>query len=50
MASYDRDDWYDSFQERCDDGLISVFNFSDPIDWRGAVEYVYRLALPEDEL
>jgi hypothetical protein len=50
MTSYDRDDWYDSFQKRCDDGLISTFNFSDPMDWRGTVEYVYRLNLPEDEL
>ena len=50
MGEYDRDDWYDNFYERCRDGAISVFNFSDTVDWRGTVEYVYRLNLPEDEL
>ena len=45
-----RDVWYMLFGAAIEDGGMSAFNFSDPMDWRGTVEYVYRLNLPEDEL
>jgi hypothetical protein len=46
----DRNAWYELFEAAIEDGGMSTYNLSDPMDWRGAVEYVYRLALPEDEL
>ena len=42
--------WYEIFEAAIEDGGMSIYIPSEPMDWRGAIEYVYRLALPEDEL
>ena len=46
-----RDEWYDDFQARCDDGLISTYNFGDEkgMDRCGRIEYVNFLRIPENE-